>query len=580
MFVCVILSGLLFSCPEFMPPNIEISGTLNVPLNIRVTNLNSLYNDAMEEAFDANSEETKNLKVYQVDYKGQTVEAFCVYIPIEITEDLNPDHFLRIINTQINDGLSAQSKDVSFSVPVVIPGLPIPVPLDSLNIADLPKVPLNEIARYVLSIDFDKCNGTDESGIGLNFNFTQIVDGIEMTIKCDALDINHTKTLTVGDNIFGNNTALTGDDAFLMRGLSDGNFLTFDIELKAADSSGILLIPTTGLDVGDSVPLYNGTISFFRHWTNATIDMHEAVKGEEGLAGKFPQNKEDGFDLSPLGGYFDGFIFEGLEASLYMGGSPIKVLQPGLRLFALYNDIDDPDPFFNGAFPIDSKSLVLDDTYISNGFYNHKHLPGVTSDMPGLNEDILGDIFKVMPKSLFFRYEIGFPDRLDVKPDMFDDDPGELDSSKVTPAIMLLLPLHLKATMDDSTLSFSDTFKGMKDLFNRDEPEELFSPYGIQSIKVTVEFLESMFSGGRLFLDGDKETDPLLFFPDGIKLDKKKMIVNFTKTQMEIVEKQLIKPNVWFKFKDGDEIVIPKNLGLIDINFEISGVIKLGELLE
>jgi hypothetical protein len=580
----IILAGLLPSCSELiLPKNVEVSGTVNVPLNTRITNLNSLYIEVMEKAFPNDREETKGLKVYPVEYQGQTVEAFCVYLPIEMTEDLNPDHFLKTIKTQINNGLSADPKSVS-APPVMVPSIgPLPpeIIIDLSEANDLIKIPsisLEEISRYVLSIDFDECDGTTSSGIGINFNITEIIPGIRMTLKCEELGINESKILEQGDNIFGNSTALTGDDAFLKGG--GHNTLNFEIELKsAATNSNFLPVSTAGYTAGKEITMFNGEIDFFNNWKKATIDMHEAVKGQEGLTGVFPQDLEDGFDLSELGGYIEGFTFEGLEARMYMSGSPIRGLRPNLKLYARYNDVE--ELLYNGSLEIDSVPLALDDHYITNECYNSQHLPGVQDGIPQfvINKETLANIFITMPEGLFFGYEIELGDTVDVYPDFFDD-PTEFDSSKIAPALLIMLPLKLTATMDNSTISIPDMFGNMKDLLDRDKPEELFSSMDIKTLTLTVEFLESIFSGGSLFLDGNKETNPLLFYPDGIKLKGRKMTVSFDNTQRKIVEEQLIKPNIWMKFKKDDEVVIPKHLGLISIGFEIGGVLNLGDMLE
>jgi hypothetical protein len=588
--LCIILAGLLPSCSELvLPKNAEISGTLKIPINTRVSNLNSLYTEVMEKAFSNDREETKGLKVYAVDYQGQTIEAFCIYVPIEMTEDLNPDHFLKTINTQINDGLSAEPKSVT-APPVMVPStgpiLPeIMVDLSEANdLIKIPPVSLEEISRYVISIEFDECDGTTTSGIGINFNVTEIIPGIKMTLKCEELGINESKILVEGDNVFGNHTALTGNNALFMREGRAGRMvdtLNFKIELKSAADSNILPVSTAGYSAGQEIIMYKGEIDFFNKWVKATIDMHEAVRGEEGLTGVFPQDQEDGFDLSELGGYFDGFTFEGLEARMYISGSPIRGLYPSLKLSAKYIGLEDPLPLYEDSFEIDSTPLVLDDVYITNECYNSQHLPGTHDDIPGFEicKDTLTDIFITMPEGLFFGYELGLGDEVEVEPWFFDD-PTKYDSSKIAPALLIMLPLKLTATTDNSTISFPGMFDDTNDLFDRDKPEELFSSMDIKTLTMTVDFLESFFSGGSLFLDGNKETDPLLFYPDGIKLNGKKVILDFDKTQRKIVEGQLIKPNIWMKFKKDGEVVIPKHLGLISISFEIGGVLNLGEMLE
>jgi hypothetical protein len=595
---CAILVGVIFSC--VLPKNVEVSGTIKVPLNVKVTNVNVLLNEIMEKSFPSDREETKNTKVYQVDYQGQTIETFCIYIPMEMTEDLNPNHFLRTINTQINDGLSYDPKHVSMSVPpeafLLPPDEKYPFPLDDANnIADISEIDLNEIARYVISIEFNECDNSFYSsnpsdkpaeGIGLDFYFEKLLPGIVMTLKCEQLSIEESKPLVEGHNIFGNNKPLKGEDKFAMGDEGGVTELTFKIFLESdnKDDTSILPIDMSNLTPEDDV-IYEGDIIFFHNWKKATIDMREAVIGEEGLIGQFPQNHEKGFDLSELGKYIDGFTFEGMESRMYISGSPISGLDPGLILSAKYNDKEGSprdDTLYCGSFAIDSIPLVLDDNYITNEYYNRKHLPGIDDNQPEfiINQDNLTKIFLTMPDNLFFGYKIIIDDEVDIYPEYFVDDPDAFDSSKVTPALLIMLPIHLTATKDDSTISLPDMFGNMKDLFGRDKPETLFESMDIKTITMSIEFLEPFFTGGSLFLDGDKETAPLLFYPDGIKLGGKKMAVDFDKTQRDIVEQQLIKPNIWFKFKEDEEVIVPKKLGVVSIGFEVGGIYNLGDILE
>jgi hypothetical protein len=593
------LIGLLFSCSELvLPKNVEVSGTLDIPLNTRVINLNTLYTEAMEKAFTNEREETKNLKVYQVDYKGQTIEAFCIYIPIETTEDLNPDHFLKTISIQINDGLSSDPKQVQMLLSDLddLPPLPpvpgfIPFDLSNANdVAGIDEIKLDEIARYVISIEFDTCDDSPDTldaldtpaeGIGLDFYFEKLLPGIVMNLKCKQLSIEESKPLEKGHNIFGNGKPLKGDDKFVMHGEGGVTKLEFVITLESNNNPGnpnILLIDTSKLTPEDDA-VYKGEIRFFHNWTKATIDMHEAVKGDEGLTGSFPQDQKEGFDLSELGRYFDGFTFEGLEAMMYVSGSSIRGLEPELQLWAHYKD--EPELLYDDFFEIDSAPLVLDDVYITNDTYHSQHLPGVHDDIPKfeIDKNNLADIFTVMPENLVFSYVIGLDDIVDVYPHYFDDS-TEVDSSKITPALLIMLPLHMKATRNGSSITFPDTFGDMKDLFDRDKPETLFNSMDIKTLTMTVNFLESMFTGGSLFLDGDKETTPLLFYPNGVKLERKKMSVDFDKTQRDIIERQLIKPNLWIQFKKNEEVIIPKHLGLVSIVFEVGGILDLGDILE
>jgi hypothetical protein len=586
--LCIVLAGLIFfSCSEFfLPKRVEIRGMVDLPVKIGVTNIGSVLANTIEKAFSTDSAEDET-KVYAVDYDGQTIQMSCIYLPLEVTEDINPDHFLKTINRQLNDGVSEEPKKLYLETPVPGAGVfEIDLPDNTGDLTDVPVISLAGIARYVVSIDFAQCAGNEDSGTGLNFYFDTIVPGLVMTVKCAELSIDDTKPLVPGDNIFGNNRALTGNDALYIAGDGGAKTLNFIVTIRSSGPNpDKLSINSSGLNPGDTLVVYDGEVRFFQNWIKSTIDLAAAIKAEDGKPGSVPRSRASGepnyFDLSTLGAYIDGFAFEGIEGRIYMISSPVEGLEPILRLDAHYGD-ERTENLYRDLFSTDIEPLVLDDRFLNDSSYIREHLPGMDDNIPefDLDKDVLTGIFSQMPYNLLFTYQIESDHYVDIFPHTMIHNPDTPESSKILAAIMIFLPMHLRAVRDDSTISLFTVFSNLDDLFGRKEPGDLFPSTDVRSIKMSVNFLEPMFWGGYLFIDGNKEEEPLLFAPDGVKLDKQRIAVNFTGEQLEIVKEFLIKPNIWFKFKENEEILVPKVLGVMSIKFEMNGIINTGELLE
>jgi hypothetical protein len=589
--LCVVLVGLcIYSCSDFLlPKRVEIKGTVSFPAKIGISNLSTRLITIMTDIFSVEGEGSKPSTVYGVDYDEQTVQAFCIHFPIEMTQNLHPDHFLKTINRQLNNGLSDDPKKLYLPTPST-GGSYTEVDLLHTDLADIAEVSLDEIAAYVISIEFDVCTGID-SGIGLNFYFEEIAPGMVMTLKCAELGINETKPLYKGDNIFGNSKALTGNDSLYMEGADGVKTLKFEVILQSSDpgNPNTLRINTPpGLNPGDMILVYDGEMRFFQNWTTATIDMEAAIIGQDDSKGVFPNPEYSPFDLSPLGDYFYGFTFEGIESMLYMNSSPIRNLEPILRVDASYGS-GKIENLYYGPFDSGAERLVLEDGFIDGKTYTRKHLPGIADNMSGYNLDknIMRDIFAAMPDNLRFTFFMDFhKDRyLVIYPDTFAGESDSDDHSRIDIDLLIMLPMHLKAIEDGSTVSIPDMFYGYDDLLGRKKPGEFFSSESfpsmdIHTLKMGLEFFEPMFFGGSLFLDGSKDIEPRLFYPNGIPLDNKGISVSFPEDQLDILRDELIKPNIWMLFKKNNEIFVPKNLGVMSIKFEMRGIIETGELFE
>jgi len=580
--LCAVVGGLSFSCSDFiLPKRVEVTGTVDLPARIGVTDFSSQFMELLENAFpsDAQEGEGDNIQVFNVDYKGQTVLTFCIYLPIEMTEALNPDVFLKTISTQINNGFSSEPRIIApINMPVPPDGR---IPINQIQLPVINAIYLDNIAKYVTDIDFAKCDetvvdGKVTTGIGLNFYLDRVVDGLAMIVECAELNFSsQPKPLKPGNNIFGN------DDDFILNleGYGDkSKSLRFTMQLQSVSPNppGYL---SEGLTPLQMVTIMEGRVEFFQNWTKAGIDMEAAVKAnknEDNFKGTFPQA---GFNLSGLKDYLDGdFTFVGLETKIYMN-NPVS-FNMHLELDPQFIGKESMEPLFDDDFGMDDEPFILSD-HVEDGYYLSEHLPGIDDVNDSMNDDVIVDIFKKMPNNLFFEYKLNFTDsRLTVIPEMFNDS-GE--QSSINMALMIMLPLRLVAVNEGSAVTLPGMFGNSSDLFGRKEVDEdgnLLGPIEVKKIKMTIGFLNPIVSGGRLFIDGDRDNEPLLFYPNGIKMSGKRMVMDFNNKQMDIVQANLIKPNFWISLNEGDTVTVPKKMGLVQVKIEMRGILNTEDFLK
>jgi hypothetical protein len=585
--LCAVILSLSFSCSNLiLPKRVQITGTVDLPARMGVADFGTIFFEAVQSAF---SGEEGNARLYNVDYEGQTVQTFCIYIPIVVTETLNPTELLQTINRQLNDGISAEPReiDIGVTIPSFSPGAQeVEIDLEGISLG-LPPVSLGDIAAYVVSIDFARCDGTVNSGIGMNFFLEEIIDGLELVLECADLNFTkESKPLKKGDNVFGNNEELTFE---LGSHKNNAKNLVFTTKLQSTDPENPdkLRLSTAGLTPGEQFTIMKGNVDFFQNWIQAIIDMEKAItaiSGDGEYIGTFPESNGY-FDLSGLGKHLDsGFIFEGMESKMYMY-NPVdfKLL---LTLEPLYDKKEATGLLYEGEITMDEDPLVLSNYLKDDETYMYKHLPGVEDENSAdANHDVIDDIFMHMPDNLTFTYKVKFAVEHKywvIYPAMFDKFPG--GDSKITTALMIMLPMNLVATSDESVLSFPKIFAKANDLFGRDEVYEdgrLLGPVKLERVTMSINFYNDIFRGGRLFLDGDKNQNPLLFFPDGIPLNEKNITMDFTSQQIKIAQAQLIKPNLWVSLKKGDRVSVPKHLGIVGVKFDkMKASFNTGDFLE
>jgi hypothetical protein len=460
---------------------------------------------------------------------------------------------------------------------------------DYLNGHQIEPISLTEVAKYVNYIVYE------EESIGLKFKFDNMIDGLEMSLKSNAMGIDSGfKNLTADDDeiMFANNNAGT------LR-LADGTLpasvpapftstavssFDFALALRPKGNSDILHIePDGGISTTEPLKI-EGTAEFFQDWKQAQLNMENIIKAAPNATGSYmkriPGEKEDPIDLSMLTDYITGFNFGGIKSEMHLNGPDGIVTglhvdeDPEISLLAKYW-WDDPAQARDEPIIAEGTTLRLDEDTVSlnagdfdiNGSYNKSTLP------PNGKPFSFSGILNNQAKKLVFTSQIKLPDTITITRDLFEGKSDTVDT-KITVTILIMLPLKLTVLGDGPGLiKFPDMFDGAKDLFGRSNLEEdsVFNSQdmNIEYLKFAIDFTDAFFNGGKVFLE--KEGNEKLF-PNGINLDGKKIVLDVYGADFETIKNNLIDPDLRLIFPNPDSSLnVPRNIGLSNIKVEAKG---------
>jgi hypothetical protein len=432
----------------------------------------------------------------------------------------------------------------------------------SIGLENLDPVSLKDAAEHLNYIRFPlnaDVNGKREPGIGININFTKIINGLAMSIECDDLEFGHdAKPLQVGANVFGNTKPL---ELNLASYKNDDKKLQFKINLLPSGSNKNVL-HLTNLTAGEELEI-KGEANFFQHWVEAEVSVDDTFKGE------FPDKDEDPIDLSSLNEYFEGFKFDAIEAAIYLSG--LEMLdKPNMTIDAIYdaNDTKKTVPIIagneNNPIKFIEKQIVIADYLDDKGSYKKEGLP------PNGNPFNFVEIINDRPKNLVFRYTLAAP-TIKVTPDMLDNNESVLHDIRAT--IILLIHMSLTAEEDNIRMEFPGMFEEGEDLFGRESWEEdsIFTSLNVDYITFTVDFTSPFFTRAKLFIEKENPGESMLLFPDGIPVSGSKISFDIRNKELEIIRKKLIYPNFRLEFEKGGRITIPRTIGVTSIKIEAKG---------
>ncbi|GHV93854.1 hypothetical protein AGMMS50293_01740 [Spirochaetia bacterium] len=404
---------------------------------------------------------------------------------------------------------------------------------------------LSSSASYVESITF--------SEVGVQLEFEEVIPGLEMSVSSTNFGITDSfKSLISSASIeFINTSSLT----YTLSG--DNLYPEFTVKIQPTGGGSVLTL--TDISPGGDPLEIIGTATFISVWTSADINM-----GTESLfSGKFPENEDEGIDLSSLNDYLEGFNFDALEAKLYISGpESFKDLTPSLKMEALYNEGLSEfllgDVYGGEEVEIDVPGKIDE----INALFDVAKKTYTIADLPAGGTVIdIRNLLNQRPSKLQFKYDVTLGTTT-ITPGTFTEDSGE---QKLSAELIILLPLQFKVDKPEGAdIKFPDLFEAGKDLFGRKAGEDSMLDM-IKSLNLEIRLNGDAFTGGKLVVDNTANDGPKLEFP----LSGNSLKIPITSTDLDAINKNpIFAPEIGIHFLDGSSLRLPRNLGATGVSFE------------
>jgi hypothetical protein len=450
---------------------------------------------------------------------------------------------------------------------------------DQLNNQQIKPVSLDDVSPYVNYMLYD------EKSVGLLFEFEEIIDGLAMSVKSNALGImpDFQELKKGGEIIYANENAGTlwlggstpniiNYPLFIAQSMPTGEF-DFKLELSPKGGGNVLHIePAEGIT--PDVMKINGKAEFFQNWKEAQLNLDKIINASPNAPGTYMKTipSEDApIDFSLLSSYMSGFIFDGIQSEIHLNGPNGVIdnmdIEPSLSLWAEYwqdNSTRETVSIYDDEkLTLEEKPVSLDARdFDANGSYKKNTLP------PNGKPFEFSKIMNAQPKNLIFNYVLKLPPTLTVTHDIFEKENDSADH-KIIATILILFPLNLMvADNGPGIIRFPDMFADKKDLFGRNNIEEdsIFTSLNMDYLKLVVGLTGSFFNGGKLFIE---EEGKELLFRNGIVLNGNKIAINITDADFTIIKNNLISPDFRLIFeRPGFMLKVPRNIRLTNIKFE------------
>jgi len=419
---------------------------------------------------------------------------------------------------------------------------------DLLNVPQIDPVSLGEAAKYLKSIDFEK------AGVKLKFGEIDI-NGLQIMIHEPTLGINPSKTPK--DIESGGEAEFVRNNFTLDIQDSGGNplidELKFEIELThKGNNQNYFEISDLNVSQG-SIKFEIEYESFFKdHWTSAVVNMSQ-------------MDQEDSFSidsLSQIGNYLNGFSFNDIKSYLYIDGpDSFFEMDPDISFKVFYGAVPGPDLFFD-EFHL--RKMTVPNLTGENFSGN---LPEGT---PVNFKQILND----QPEELKIEYAVKLGE-LTITPKTLEDLTNP-DGSSVDVAVIIILPMSIKANPGGATFAIPAGIFGDGDIFGRTGAEGEFSITDIiKKLTLRIGLSSSVFSGGEIYMREAGETpgNELLRFD----LSGKTMKIPITGKMLDEINKKIPYEinDMGIRFNGGSTLIIPSDLGVLNIAFDAEIVYEI-----
>jgi hypothetical protein len=173
MFI-ILVSFIFYSCLDYSLPEkveLEVEGSINLPVKISTSNWGSVVIEKLKESLSG----WPGLEIYDVNYSGQNVQAFCCVYSYEMSQPFDPDEYLDEINALTKfGGLEALKLDYSIPIPS-FDNIPFNCPTVPIPIVVLPGITSIPFSEAIL-IDIPEFN-TNLNSINADFLHAKIGAG-------------------------------------------------------------------------------------------------------------------------------------------------------------------------------------------------------------------------------------------------------------------------------------------------------------------------------------------------------------------------------------------------------------------
>ncbi|MCL2174654.1 MAG: hypothetical protein FWB73_01285 [Treponema sp.] len=425
---------------------------------------------------------------------------------------------------------------------------------------NIESISLGEAAEYLKSIDFN------DVGIVLQFGKVD-VEGLEIMIYEPNLKINTGKLSyeITGEDENGIPQSIgfwNSESKPFTLDIAAGVIteLNFEVEIKNThNSNGVLELHNIDVSQGNiKFEIIEYDVVF--DWEKAVVDFSQMNQDSS-----FPI---DG--LSAIKEYINGFEFNKIESYLYID-APDSFFnmepKPDISLSVVYSDPTKipPSLYEGGEFPFVKKTVP----YLGEGNeYSGTIDPGTEVNFAAILNDLPDGQIEI-------KYNVNLAE-MTIFPETLEDLTNNSESSAVRVAVIVILPMSLKAKSGGATFSIPNMFEGKDDIFDRSGGDDFSFLSLIKKLNLSIGLSDEVFTGGLLFMRRENETPEnanLRFNLSGknmkVPIDGEMLEKINTDIPYDIVE-------MGIRFAEGTTLIIPSNLGVINIAFDAEFVYEIG----
>jgi len=367
-------------------------------------------------------------------------------------------------------------------------------PGDIFNFPDI-EISIDEAAQYLKEIQFFDENGKDNK-VGIEIKFGAVdIKGLSIMICEPNLGINYPakdpQTIKAYESVAFTRNNFIFPIQEVEPDAENNRNLCFEVKITHSGSGDVMEMTGISLDDGElNFEVEDYQVFFVDSWTEATLDLSTM---DVPMSGSFPEEGDDPINLAEMLEILEGFKIDGIKSYLYFDG-PDRFfnLDPKITFEAKNGDKNNYELFEDGDFHLEKHPIPELDK--GDGKFSGELKKGI----PIKFDEILDN----PPEDLQITYDIDL-DGIKVTPEFLNGETGET----LNVSIIVVLPMSLNAGDDGAKIQIPNMFND-EDAFGRESQGD-DGPYlgYINSLTLNVEFNDSIFTGGTLFMKREGEED-------------------------------------------------------------------------